>query len=113
TAVGGAAAGGCAVGGFAVGGMACGAVTNGGFTVGLYVKGPAGFAKHRMSGTARDPEALQIFRRFEWLLGSATAPFSFFIVYWILIGGLGVFVICSILLLIGLLASKQAEPHAS
>lgn len=109
TAIGGAVAGGCVVGGFAVGGVAVGGVVNAGMPIGIYGKGPNGWLRHRISGTTRDPEAVNLFRRFDWLLGSPTAPISFVIVTWILTGTFVIGAILALAFLIGLFFSQKTE----
>jgi hypothetical protein len=56
-----AAIGGLAVGGFAFGGLAAGAIALGGLAVGYYAFGGAAFGAHVVSGTIRDPAAMEFF----------------------------------------------------
>ncbi|MGE0480956.1 MAG: hypothetical protein AB7Q17_10845 [Phycisphaerae bacterium] len=68
-ALGGLALGGGAVGGIATGGGAIGVVAQGGGAVGYYVRAGGGAGKHVIDARGRDPQAVQVFTRLDWLLG--------------------------------------------
>ena len=69
-AIGGLAIGGGAVGGIATGGGAVGIVAKGGGAFGVYAQGGGAGGKYIINKSGRqDPEALQVFGDFDWLLG--------------------------------------------
>ena len=69
-AVGGVACGGGAVGGITVGGGAVGYVAQGGGALGYYARGGGAFGSYVDGATRKDPEAIQFFSQWSWLLGS-------------------------------------------
>lgn len=61
--------GGGAIGGISSGGAAIGCVAEGGGAIGYYARGGGVVAKHGISAAGRDPEAVQFFQDYQWLLG--------------------------------------------
>ncbi len=72
-AMGGFAAGGGAMGLIAVGGGAIGIIASAGGFVARYGAGGGGSATYMLTAYRRDPEAVDLFSRLDWLLGGGTA----------------------------------------
>ena len=71
-AAGGLACGGGAAGGIAVGGGAVGLIAQGGGVVGYYARGGGGFGRYVIDAMRRDPEAIALFSRLDWLVGGVS-----------------------------------------
>lgn len=99
-ALGGIACGGGAVGGIAVGGGAVGVIAQGGGAVGYYARGGGAIGKYVLSFAVRDPEALELFSRLNWLLGQGTGGLSMFTPgLWVAILGVCVAVVLALIVM--------------
>lgn len=90
---------GFALGGLTVGGAAAGLIAKGGAALGYYAQGGGAFGRYVIDSRQRDPEAVQAFADWAWLLGSQ----SDFVTYVLMLTAFSLLLILPVALLIGAL----------